>query len=693
MPSWRQSSRNTRPWRKRFSRTRQPPRQKTKTKYPDKPRLIRRYIPRKLDDSKVHPKHPDLRVSTPDKSKSSALKVSGAGQHNAVADGGRTTSRPPVIAEVTAVPNPTPDSGATPAASTTSTVGAGSPLLGAFTFDTNTSGLSIIEPSTVSPIITGIHHTAVVSFSALPPLESFVASTAGSVGIRPSFSTQTRPSSSASATASSGDTQSHQISVALVILVSVGGALFLLGFCIVVKMCTRPRGRPRPTPSLPIMKDLEADEDYYETKESPIFGGEERMSEAIASDGPIWNWVQYPHTKLAGQAQVLAQSTCPSMENQVYPGVPEYTDMRFNLATQAPSSEPSITSQMIENPPGRTVLQNVPPARTMNRLSKASLSSYAPTNVGLPTSNTRQETAFTADGHDVLLRSKSKTNRRMSQPGVDDRKRRTSAHSFVRLAYDGEDVASPIPLESGHVVPDTPVMNSEFEGRARVRSGYFAAGAYPRMSTLPGTSYSIATATRINVGQRNSFVKEKLSHQKSNSKRMRDTQALTYALGLASPRTEYGAPSPQSTLYPDDSMSVMDAKRLRKKNPSDRKPVESVPDVPVIVPMEKPGSTDTLMGMSFGVSQMSLTGLALESASEGEEGREAESSMSSSASSLHMPRTMDKAPRVPSPPPLPSLAQMGLARSNPEAYDNYRSPTYSLYGLYQSADRKSFVAR
>jgi hypothetical protein len=51
-------------------------------------------------------------------------------------------------------------------------------------------------------------------------------------------------------------------------------------------------------------------------------------------------------------------------------------------------------------------------------------------------------------------------------------------------------------------------------------------------------------------------------------------------------------------------------------------------------------------------------------------------------------RTDDKPPRVPSPPPMPSLTQMGLEHRNPEAYAEYRSPTYSIYGLYES-DRKS----
>ncbi|KAJ8496515.1 hypothetical protein ONZ51_g1061 [Trametes cubensis] len=51
-------------------------------------------------------------------------------------------------------------------------------------------------------------------------------------------------------------------------------------------------------------------------------------------------------------------------------------------------------------------------------------------------------------------------------------------------------------------------------------------------------------------------------------------------------------------------------------------------------------------------------------------------------------RPDDKPPRVPSPPPLPSLAQMAMAHANPDEYADYRSPTYSIYGLYE-AERKS----
>ena len=51
-------------------------------------------------------------------------------------------------------------------------------------------------------------------------------------------------------------------------------------------------------------------------------------------------------------------------------------------------------------------------------------------------------------------------------------------------------------------------------------------------------------------------------------------------------------------------------------------------------------------------------------------------------------RVEEKPPRVPSPPPMPSLAQMAMSHGNPQAFEDYRSPTYSIYGLYE-AERKS----
>ncbi|KAF5330426.1 hypothetical protein D9619_005442 [Psilocybe cf. subviscida] len=690
--------------------------------------MVRRYVPRgfmmidsKLEDLLQPGKQPqqpptrNLRASGQNKVKVPAEGVSDvSGGHNAAADGRITTTRRVAAAAVTAVPNPTPDTGVAPnpasSSSSVNTLGAGAPLLGALTVsDTATSGYTVVQPSTkvsVSPM----PRTAVVSFSALPPLESFVLDTSDSIDAQSLYPSQTSPTPSSSATSAPSDANTRQMSVALVILLSVGGACLLLGFCIMAKMCTRPR-RVRPTPSLPIIKDVDSDEDFYEGKESPIFGGQERLSAALGNN-PGWNWVTYPHVKSTSRTQPPDRDhSCPSGQQprelqqhhvqqqqagHTLTDNPALPENRFNLATQPPASSNGqsvvISGSSSDTSIRPVMLQNMAAvAQTNKRLSRASLAMYATNAHGVPPSQTQQETSFTGDDHDVTKRSKSKADvRRRSQYGQDDRKHRNSATSFIGLAYDGDESPSPAPAEYSHVVlSDTPMQSSDFEGRARVKSGYFATGSYPRHSVLPSTSYSIATATRINVANRNSLINDKLSsHQHVASKRVRDTQALSYALGLTSPRTEYGPASPQPTLYPDDSMSVSDAaRRQKKRNVGGGRPAEPVPDVPVIVPLDRAGgSTDGLMSMSFSASQMSLN--LPKSQSE-----ESISRIDLTPASTSTRNFGDRVPRVPSPPPLPSLAQMGLQRAAPEAYDSYRSPTYSLYGLYQSSDRKSCIGR
>ena len=567
-----------------------------------------------------------------------------------------------VVAEVTTVPDPTPGMATVPIS--TDTQGYGSPLLNPVASPTLVSSLSSVTKSRTARPLT--------SFSALPPLQSLVAS------LTVNITTQTFVTSSIPPietlppqikdAESRGGPQPHPVSLAIIVLLAVGAGLLLLGICVIIKMCTRPTRRPRPTPSLPVLNDLDPDDQFYETKDSPIFGGKERLSPLHGANGPMWTWVQYPqptskNSQLSNQDRNVLQETttndpdsCSSCQTQ---------PITQNTDTQ------NLTKQSFYPP---NILTNA-----SNRLSVTSMSLYSPqANIGLAIGGAR-ELGFTADGYDIMKRSKS-LNKRKSQNGLEDKKNRDSTNSSIHLAYDAE-VLSPVPTEYVQV-RETPILNSTSERRARVKSSYFATGTYPRVSTLPSGGYSIATATKVNVGHRNSFGKDKTALQKSNSKRERDSQALTHAHGLMSPKSEY-MPSPPPTLYPDDSMSV--AERPKKRNPSDRKPVETIP---LSIGSGIPGS-GTLKKMEFRLSQMSLSVLA-----ENEKGKmripEVEEGLGSRRNAPPL-RTMDKAPRVPSPPPLPSLTQMGLAHNNPESYANYRSPTYSIYGFYENDRMSSFA--
>ena len=572
-----------------------------------------------------------------------------------------TKTYSPVVAEVTTIPNPIPGMATS---MSTDTQGYGSPLLNPVASPTLVSSLSSATRSRTARPFT--------SFSALPPLQSLVAFFTANITTQTLMISSIPPVETLPPeikdVGAHGGSQPHPVSLAVIVLLAVGAGLLLLGICIIIKMCTRPTRRPRPTPSLPVLKDLDPDDQFYESKDSPIFGGKERLSPLHGANGPTWTWVQYPqptskNSQLSNQDRNISQETTTND--------PDSGSSCQTQPTTQNTSTQNLTRQSFHPP---NILTNA-----SNRLSVTSMSLYSPQgNLGLAIGGARES------GFD-MKRSKS-LNKRKSQNGLEDKKNRDSTDSSIHLAYDAE-VLSPVPTEYVQV-RETPIITSE--RRERVKSSYFAAGTYPRVSTLPSGSYSIATATKVNVGHRNSFGRDKIALQKSNSKRERDSQALTHTLGLMSPKTEY-MPSPPPTLYPDDSMSV--AERPKKRNPSDRKPVETIP-LPISATIESgiPGS-GTLKKMEFRLSQMSLSVLALDE-NENEKGRmripEAGEGLGSRRNIPPL-RTMDKAPRVPSPPPLPSLTQMGLAHNNPESYANYRSPTYSIYGFYENDRMSSFA--
>ncbi|KAJ7109463.1 hypothetical protein C8R44DRAFT_802589 [Mycena epipterygia] len=193
-------------------------------------------------------------------------------------------------------------------------------------------------------------------------------------------------------------------------------------------------------------------------------------------------------------------------------------------------------------------------------------------------------------------------------------------------------------------------------------------------------------STKVNVRDENPSVCTSLDH-KSETRTERDTKVLASALGFGSPATVYPS-SPQPTLYPDDSLSVVEAKRPSKRihkkpAPSNRASRVFGNDehglLAVSPTLDATAALGNLMLMDFGGAGQSPVHLELTSASS-----------TTLVPKRTVSRSDDKPPRVPSPPPLPSLTQMGLEHANPEAYAAYRSPTYSIYGLYEG-DRKSRV--
>lgn len=576
-----------------------------------------------------------------------------------------------------------------------------------------TTGHHFVPTMTFSP--------HVPTFSPLPPLLSMAFSTghSESTGLRSSLLESLAgsvPSSPPTANLSQNSQGSHKVPTSLISLLGVGAACLILGLMIVVKMCTRPTRQPRPKPSLPILEKGYSDEDFYDTKESPVFGGKERGSSRPGSNA-LWAWVQYPQPVSKGSLDktIVGESSMQEKISDYGAGLrsprqqtkatfaddktPVYT---FSGQDQAQAQNNSINAAY------KPQLQQVQSAisRAANRLSVASASVYLNTpQTPFIFGDAKNMTNFTADGHPVIKRSKSKTLRKSKSYSVlEDNGYRDSEYGDG-LAYDGADVSSPIPESCVAIGNSTAPMNSIAgnPGRARIKSSYYAAGTYPRLSRVP-SAYAITTATKVTLSRSNALAKEvKSTLRKSDSHRDRDTKALTFALGLTSPPTDYIMPSPQPTLYPDDSLSVVEPQR-RKRNANGRE-AEEPPLLPLITPT-KSMDGGSLMSMEFGVSNMSLSGLAVPL--EAENRTELPSTATKSIGiaitgsksvpygitkeNIRSMRCEDKAPRVPSPPALPSLKQMGLEHANPEAYANYRSPTYSIYGLYES-ERKSMFGR
>ncbi|KAL5511112.1 hypothetical protein ACEPAH_4327 [Sanghuangporus vaninii] len=152
---------------------------------------------------------------------------------------------------------------------------------------------------------------------------------------------------------------------------------------------------------------------------------------------------------------------------------------------------------------------------------------------------------------------------------------------------------------------------------------------------------------------------------KSQERRDRDTKALTSALGLGSPPPPSSCFSPVS-IYPDDSLSV--AYRRDYTRPLSEAPPSELPS-----PSATHAALGDLMLQDF-PSAATFNSLRSGDPFAGEPvGKKSTKS-----------RINDRPPRVPSPPPLPSLSQMALENADPD----YHSPTYSIYGLYE-AQRKS----
>jgi len=459
----------------------------------------------------------------------------------------------------------------------------------------------------------------------------------------------------------------RRVSVAIVTLLAVGLSFLLLGLFIVTRACSRPRLRVRPTPSLPILKDGHEDHDLFRVDGSPVFGGKEWDSRP-GSNG-LLTWTQYRQPELVitkpSGGDVFEPQPLDEKATE-----PHHSIMKSNYPFTGHGSGPAIT-------PANS-LQQVQNAVTsiLPHLSTASVSLYPgspnETSMGVAISEmpsltassypiaecTKPEDTGNKDLHGDFVGSNDSNHRRRSQG----------------FAYDGADVSSPISMH----ITSAPAA-ALGGGRSRIKSTYYSPGVYRRMSGAP-PPLSLAS-TKVNVAGSVTF---EHTLRKSDSRRERNAQALTSALGLDAPSHYILAP-PRPMLYPDDSLSIADNTYSQNvdKNPVPKITAERSQEGIMESSTDANIALGNLMLSGFTPTSKSLASLS------GKNGLvQASSSRSITKKSF---RTDDKPPRVPSPPPLPSLAQMALAHANPEAYADYRSPTYSIYRGLCEGDKEGQV--
>ncbi|KAJ8502907.1 hypothetical protein ONZ45_g11329 [Pleurotus djamor] len=437
------------------------------------------------------------------------------------------------------------------------------------------------------------------------------------------------PSTAANLSASSS--KGLHLSTLAISLLASGAALLLISIVIIIKVCTRPRRRTTPTPSLPILTDGFEDYKGSPPEDSPLFGGKERTSHQD------FVWPVYP------RPIPIPMPTEPVQ-------VPTYSQVAHQAQLKVP--EPVIASPR--------------PIRQMQgAIRRLSMSWSGEEEPRQAHALSRDDPPLTADGHQVMERNKSsrKSVRHSLQQQQQSSRRRSHSQQQQSLAYDGADVMTPHVSHIGEATFGVPIAiatpSPAHGGRCRIKSSYFT--TYPRASVAPASE----STTNANFIQNAEAPEVPL--QRSESRRNRDTRALAAALGLGSPSPICPPPPSPQPMDLDISHRRMSKKSFLSRA-GDRTAEGQGRSRPVSAfspTLDASSALGNLMLMDYGTSK-SLANL------------------SSLDGGYHH---LDKPPRVPSPPPLPSLAQMGLERSLPEAFASYRSPTYSIFGLYEPEER------
>ncbi|KAF8447751.1 hypothetical protein L210DRAFT_3609974 [Boletus edulis BED1] len=566
-----------------------------------------------------------------------------------------------IVHEITNVPAPIPDTGLPPPSADTTTL--------------VTSPVSASQtPVTLKASPSRSHVPSRSTFVPLPSLktqnltEIEEAAAHSSLVIHPTPTV--RPVATTMAGTDSRNPSPHlntpHLSTTAIIALAVSGSLTLFIGVVLVILIKRPRRRRTPTPSLPMLHDGSFPDDKVESEGSPIFGGKERSSptpqtRSAKGNTGLWTWTQYNSgihkpaptvtvTRSSSRDQLL---TVGQSTQQGGPGQNrgQYSFIGYGNSNGISKSKSPIPLQPVQSAITRAV----------SRLSTVSMSLYPNSPGGY--SQIGGDVGVAIDGvtrdepgdirvpryKDRMMATRNRTS--LIAPG--SAKDAAAVRRSQSFAYGGMEPTSP-PTAS----PNRVQLNG---GRARIKSTYYTPGSYPRASAAtPG------------------YGKQEV--EGGESRRGGD---LATALELTSPIP----PSPQPTLYPDDSMSVIgEAKKVTLTGRSQKKPVPKSSSHCDSPPFDT-AALGSLMMVDFAASK-STASLVNIRPCEAARSREGQGEPGCVVKSNLKKRVEDRPPRVPSPPPMPSLAQMAMQHTDPEGYAEYHSPTYSIYGLYDG-DRKS----
>ena len=575
------------------------------------------------------------------------------------------------VHEITNVPAPIPDTGL-PSPSTNTTTLVTAPV--------SASQISV----TLKASSSRSHMPSKSIFVPLPSLKTQNLTEIEEVPARSSLAIHPTPTARPVALTTAGSDSrdrspqlniSH-LSTTAIIALAVSGGLTLFIVAVLVKLIKRPRRRRTPTPSLPILHDGAFPDDKVESEGSPIFGGKERSSPTLQARNTkgntgLWTWTQY-NSGIPKPAPTVTVTRSSSQDQLLTVNQTTHQDAVDIVQGHDPGQYPFSgygDSNAISKAKSPIPLQPVQNAitRAVSRLSTVSMSLYPNSPGGY--SQVGADVGLAIDGitHDEPANvAVPKYKDRMMAP-----RNRTSVIATGSALKDAAALRRSQSFAYGGMEPTaSPKRAQPNGGRARIKSTYYTPGSYPR-----------ASAAATNYG------KHDMDHEvdqdrveRADSQRGRD---LTSALSPV-------PPSPQPTLYPDDSMSVIgEAKKVTLTGRSQKKPVPKAGSHCDSPPSDM-AALGSLMMVDFAASK-STASLVNIRPSEAARAREGQGGTCVTGKSSLKKRVEDKPPRVPSPPPIPSLAQMALQHADPEGYADYHSPTYSIYGLYDG-ERKSRVS-